>query len=392
VPGSPDQMDVEFNVEEGPSAQLQGGIGYAESQGIILNGTYTDANFMGTGERIALELEHGLYFKNYSFSHTQPYTTIDGVSRTLSFGYRDATQFTTSASNLDSETISTGVTYGYPLTEFQNIQFGVNLLSSQLLTSTSSANQAIEWVKSNGDSFERRANTIIGPVDFFGTRFKAAELIAGWNYRSLNRALFPDRGTRFSLTVSSTTPGSQVQYWTVRSEATHYIPLWHRFSLLFNLEGDYGGPLGSTTGLPPYKQFFAGGPDSIRGFRESRLGPKDQNGNPYGGNLLVVGRSELVFPLPEKWQTTARASLFFDIGNVFYQGRGATFTDKGGFPVDYSFNTSNLKSSFGLAVQWLAPLGLFRFSLGMPLRHTSGNELDYGDETELFQFSIGNAF
>lgn len=392
VAGSADLVDVEFNVEEGPSAQLQGGIGYSESQSFILNGSYTDANFMGTGERIALELNSGRFFKSYSFSHTQPYTTIDGVSRTISLGYRNATQFTSSASDLNSETISGGVTYGYPITEYQTIQFGVSLQSSQLLTSTGSARQAIDWVQHNGDSFDRTANTIFGPVHFFGTRFKAAELSAGWSYRSLNRAIFPTRGSRYSFTLSSTAPGSDVEYWVARSELTRYVPLWRGFSLLFNLEGDYGDALGKTTSLPPYRQFFAGGPDSVRGYRESRLGPKDQNGNPYGGNLLVVGRSELVFPLPEKWATTARASFFYDIGNVFFQGNGARFTDKGGFPIDYSFNLKNLKASVGLGVQWLAPLGLFRFSYAIPLKRVSGSELIYGDETEQFQFSIGNAF
>src|SRR5262249_30896585 len=131
---------------------------------------------------------------------------------------------------------------------------------------------------------------------------------------------------------------------------------------------------------------------SVRGYRESHLGPKDQNGNPYGGNLLVAGRTELIFPLPDKWASTARASLFYDIGNVFFQGNGAKFTDKGGFPVDYSFSFSNLKSSVGVGVQWLAPLGLFRFSYAVPLKRVSGSELLYGDETEQFQFSIGNAF
>jgi outer membrane protein insertion porin family len=392
VAGSADLVDVDFNVEEGPSAQLSGGVGYSESQSFILNGTYTDANFMGSGERIALELNSGRYFKNYSFSHTNPAVTIDGIARTTTVAYRNATQFTSSASDLDSETISAGLTYGIPISEYQGLQLGLTLQSSQLLTSTGSARQAIEWVQNNGDSFERLENTIFGPVQFFGTKFKSAELLAGWNFDARNRTLFPDRGSRYSVSLSTTVPGSDVEYWIARTEFSRYVPLWKRFSLLFNLESSYGKPMGDTTALPPYRQFYAGGPDSVRGFRESRLGPKDQNGNPYGGDLLVVGRSELIFPLPEKWATTARASLFYDIGNVFYQGDKVQFFDKGGFPIDYSFDVSNLKASAGIAVQWLAPLGLFRFSFAIPLRKKSGTELEYGDETEGFQFSIGNAF
>lgn len=392
VPGAPDLIDVEFKVEEGPSAQLSGGIGYSESQSFILNGSYVDANFMGSGERIGLELNSGRYFKSYNFTHTDPYTTIDNVSRTISLGYRDATQFTSAASDFDSETITAGLTYGYQITEYQGLQFGVNLQSSQLLTSSGSARQAVDWVQNNGKSYSGTADTIFGPVNFYGTKFKAAELVAGWNYDSRNRTLFANRGSRVSLSVSGTVPGSEVEYWTARTEAIKYIPLWRKWALSMNFEADYGDSLGDTTALPPYRQFFAGGPDSVRGFRENRLGPKDQNGRPYGGNLLVVARSELIFPLPEKWATTARASIFYDLGNVFYESDKVKFYDKGGFPIDYGFDASNLKASTGIAVQWLAPLGLFRFSFAIPLKKRSGSELLYGDETESFQFSIGQAF
>jgi outer membrane protein insertion porin family len=392
VAGAPDLVDVEFKVEEGPSAQLSGGIGYSESQSFILNGSFVDANFMGSGERIGLELNSGRYFTNYNFTHTDPYTTIDNVSRTASVGYRKATQFTSAASDFDSETISAGLSYGYPITEFQIIQFGVNLQSSQLLTSSGSARQAVDWVKNNGDTYSGSADTIFGPIDFFGTKFKAAELTAGWNYNSRNRSIFADRGSRYSLSVAATVPGSDVEYYVARTEAIKYVPLFGRFSLSFNLEVAYGDSIGDTTALPPYRQFFAGGPDSVRGFRENRLGPKDQNGRPYGGNLLVVGRTELILPLPEKWATTARASVFYDLGNVFYESDTVRFFDKGGFPLDYSFKTSELKASTGVAVQWLAPLGLFRFSFAVPLKKRSGSELLYGDETEAFQFSIGQAF
>src|SRR5690606_6827987 len=115
-------------------------------------------------------------------------------------------------------------------------------------------------------------------------------------------------------------------------------------------------------------------------------------GNPYGGNLKVIGRVELLFPLPEKWQSSARVGLFYDIGNIFYEGDGVRFTDRAGFPVDYSFDVKELRSSVGIGVQWLAPLGLFRFSYGIPLRYRKGTELYYGDELEGFQFSIGQAF
>jgi outer membrane protein insertion porin family len=172
------------------------------------------------------------------------------------------------------------------------------------------------------------------------------------------------------------------------------VPLWHTWALSFFDGVDYGAPLGRTTSIPPYRQFFGGGPDSVRGFRESRLGPKDQFGNPYGGNLRVTSQNELIFPMPAKWAQTARVSAFFDIGNVFQSGSKLRFFGPDQVtPQDYRFNAHDLKRSFGVAVQWLAPLGLFRFSFGVPLNAKRGDGVTkWGDETEGFQFSVGNAF
>ncbi len=158
---------------------------------------------------------------------------------------------------------------------------------------------------------------------------------------------------------------------------------------------DYASALGRTTSLPPYLNYFAGGPDSVRGFRESTLGPRDNIGigNPFGGNFRVVNRYELIFPVPEKWKSAARVSWFYDIGNVFQTGNKVKFLGVDDItPVDYHFNYANLKQSTGIAVQWLAPLGLFRFSYGIPLNAFPGDTVRFGDETERFQFSIGQAF
>jgi len=164
-----------------------------------------------------------------------------------------------------------------------------------------------------------------------------------------------------------------------------------RFIFRLNAEVAYGAALGETTALPPYKQYFGGGPSSVRGFRESWLGPRDSFGNPYGGNVLVASQLELILPLPEKWGNQARATLFYDIGNVFNTGE-VDFTDKLGSPLEYKPDFDELRASAGIAVQWLAPLGLFRFSYAFPLNDYRGNDRFYGDELERFQFSIGQAF
>jgi outer membrane protein insertion porin family len=400
VPGSPDLVDVEFEIKEGPSAQLGGGVGYSESQSFILNGNYADSNFMGTGERISVDLNSGRFSKVYGLSHTDPYTTIDGVARTLSLTYRDVTQFVAASSDFSSETLALGVDYGYPITEFQALRVGLSAQSASLLTGEGSADQARDWIRNNG----RYRQEFIPEQDFGNgfiqpptaietTRFNTLELVVGWNYDSRNRVLFADRGMRHSLSVSYTLPVSDVEYFTANYEYLQFIPLFGRWTMSVSTELGYGMDIGDTTALPPFRNFFAGGPDSVRGFREARLGPKDSFGNPYGGNFRLVGRAELIIPTPEKWRSSARVSVFYDIGNVFSTGNRYRFTGIDGVtPVDYEFKYDRLKQSTGLAVQWLAPLGIFRFSYGFPLNTFRGDGVQFPDEEERFQFSVGQAF
>ncbi len=410
VQGSPDTVDVEFKVKEGPSAQLGGGIGYSESQSFILNGNYADSNFFGSGERVAVELNAGQFAKVYAFSHTDPYTNIDGVARTVSLTYRDVTQFVSSSSDFSSETITGALDYGYPISEFQAVRLGLAAQRSQLVTGAGSATQSREWVRSNGnpevvelqqDGFDANGDgdfddpgefpPFITEID--STKFNTFELVAGWSFDTRNRGLFADRGQRHSVSLSYTLPGSEVEYYFANYDYIQYLPLFGPFTLALNAEIGFGFDIGDTTALPPYRQFFAGGPESVRGFRASRLGPKDNFGNPFGGNLKTVARAELILPIPEKWRSSARLSLFYDMGNVFQTGNRYVFFGRDGVtPVDYDFSYDKLKHSTGLAVQWLAPLGLFRFSYALPLNAYEGDSVLFPDEKEGFQFSVGQAF
>jgi len=308
------------------------------------------------------------------------------------------TQFVSSSSTFSSQTIAFGPTWAYPITEFQYLRFGGTFNSSQLLTNTlSSAFQAQQWVRQNGHPYTRLAHddATNNEFVFYGTNFKTLEGVLGWDWDTRNRSLFADRGMRQSVSVSVTAPGSDVKFWIGNYQFVRYVPLWHNFTLSF-LEGiDYGAPFGSTTAIPPYRQFYGGGPDNVRGFRESRLGPKDQFGNPYGGNMRITSQNELIFPMPSKYAQTARVSLFFDMGNIYQTGTKLKFFGPDGVsPQDYQFaGWNSLKRSVGVAVQWLAPLGLFRFSFGVPLNAKHGDGVTtWGDETEGFQFSVGNAF
>jgi outer membrane protein insertion porin family len=408
VPGAADLVDVDFQIEEGLPGQFGGGVGYSESQSVILNGNFVHSNFMGTGNRIAAEINSGRYAKAFSFSHSDRYTTIDEVQRSISVGYRDVTQFTSAASDFDTETISIGINYDWPISEYQYLGIGATAQRSELVTTEGgSADQAVDWVRNNGNPRVTCRQVTLDddcedPFEFevVSSKFDAYELNLGWRYDSRNRAIFADRGMRHRFNVAYTLPGSDVEYWSASYDYLQFIPIWRSFVLMFNAELAYGEALGDTTALPPYRQYFAGGPDSVRGFRESRLGPKDNFGRPYGGNIKTVAQTELLLPIPEKWRNSARFSLFYDIGNIF-SNQNIVFNapDLDGDPatipgvIDYGFKYSELKQSVGVAVQWLAPLGVFRFSYAMPLNDKRGDtDTRWGDEIEGFQFSIGQAF
>jgi len=388
VPGSPDMVDVEFDIEYRMPGQFSGGLGYSESQKLMLNGSIVHTNFLGSGNRVALQVNSGKFSTLYSISHTDPYTTRNGVRRTVALNYRDITQFTSATSDFSTTNAGATLEYGYPITEYQSLNVGVTYNRAELLSSTSSTTQAQQWVTNNGNPFIQDIGN--GAV-FFGTQFDTIELLLGWSFDSRNRSLFPDSGSRQQFFINYTVPGSEVEYWTTRYNYTKYVPLFGKWTFRVNAELAYGEALNDTTAIPPYKQFYGGGPQSVRGYKESWMGPRDSFGNPYGGNMLVASQLELIIPLPQKWSGSTRASLFYDIGNVFNTGE-VEFTDKLGSPVTYKPDFNELRTSVGIAAQWLAPMGLFRFSYAVPLNEFKGNDRYYGDVTEGFQFSIGQAF
>jgi outer membrane protein insertion porin family len=279
-----------------------------------------------------------------------------------------------------------GADWSYPITEFQFLRFGFSLQQAELVTSIFSSAQAIEWVTNNGTPID------VPGDDVFGTSAKSIELNTGWIFDSRNRVLFPTNGTRLGANLMVAIPGSEVEYFVASLDFTKYIPLWGSWLFKINSEFAFGDAYGETTTLPPYRNFFAGGPGTVRGFKESRLGPKDSFNNPNGGNLKMATQLELVIPTPEQFAASTRVSLFYDIGNVFSTG-GATFFDRLGDETDeYKYQSGNLKQSVGVAVEWLAPLGLLRFSYSLPLNANETTDRFFEDETEQFQFTMGNAF
>jgi outer membrane protein insertion porin family len=309
--------------------------------------------------------------------------------------YRSATQYTTASSEFSTDTGTVAVDYGWPISEFQSVRSGLAWSRSDLLTDPNgSPLEQTQWVRDNGDTYSKAVRYGVPEYEYtyYGTKFDTYTLSLGWSFDSRNRALFATNGSRHRVNMTYTLPFSGVDFYTVNYDYLQFIPISRLFTFMINADVAYGDSIGDTTAIPPYRRFFAGGPESVRGFDESRLGPKDSFGNPYGGNLRVVSQFELLLPMPEKFRNSARFSVFFDAGNVFSTD-DTTFVGQDGFtPVEYNFAFDEIRYSTGIAVQWLAPLGVFRFSYAVPLNAKDGEGVEYDDETQGFQFSIGQAF
>ncbi len=429
VPGSPDQVDVNYKLEEGPDSSISGGVGYSQLYKLVLNGDFTDADFLGSGQRISVDLSGGAYNKVYTISESDPYATINNVSRIIDLSYSDTSQFIATSSQFSSKVLRAGLGFSYPISEMQGLNFGVDVQDAQLIAiDEDSSLQAQEWVQDNGNAYRYSGgvgsvydyytgNYVTETAEAYGTRFVVPEVSGGWIYDSRNKTLFADHGLYAQLAGSYTLPLQEVQYWKANINVLQYVPLIGSFKADFNFQFGYGQGLGQTTALPPFALYYGGGPDSVRGFYPGSLGPRDQFGNPYGGNVNVLARAEIILPSPAKFEDSARIKLFLDAGNIFSTTRCVTDSSNQhvcgpqfyapafgystgliipgtlGPPISYAPSIGNLKESVGIAVEWLAPMGLFRFSFGVPLKTKS--EIDgvtWGDDVERFQFDVGNAF
>ena len=391
VPGTPDLVDVEVAVEEGPSSQIGGGIGYSERQSFMLNGNFVDSNLLGSGRRLAVELSGGQYSKVYSVAQTDPYFTANGVSMSLSGGYSERSRLTSSFSQFTTTTYSTGFGLGYPLTERQGVNMGLTYSHEDLATVFSSSTQLRDWVRNNGESYFRR----IGSDPVLGTILDTVELNFGWGYDSRDRTLFPTRGGSHRFSIAVTPPSDSANYAIANFKSQQFfripLPLIDKLPIMLATDAGYGVAFGDTTAVPPHRHIFTGGSESVRGFKDGTLGPRDSLGNPFGGDAGFSTQLEAIIPLGAKFASSARLSLFVDAGQSFFEG-DTPFRNRRGDRTDYHFDLDEVRVSTGIAVQWLSPMGLFRFSYAKPLKYQSETRREFGDELEAFQFSVGQAF
>ncbi len=360
VPGSPDMVDVNFTVAERPTGTLSAGLGYSDSQGALVNFSVSQQNFLGTGKRVAIELNNSQVTRTYSFSYNNPYYTESGISRGFRIYSRsvDLGANVTNITNYSTNTYGASINWGIPLSETNRVSFGVGYENTELLTGTNTAQQILDFIAANGNIYD------------------TYKLTATWRRDTRNRAIFADRGARTTLAVSTAVPGGDLEYYTVTLRHAQYFPIAEGHSLLVNIDLGHGDVLGDTQTFPPFENFFAGGSRSVRGYDTSTLGgpaTRDAFNNPIGGTTRVVTNLEWLFPNPfvEK-ASSMRFSLFVDGGWVYAEGE--------------DLDLGELRYSAGISAIWLTPIGAMRFSLATPLNEQPG------DRTQSFQFTLGSPF
>ena len=385
VKEAPDQVDVLITITEAPARQYRVGGAYSESLRVSGYGYLINENLFGTGQRFFARVEASEFHTAAQFSHTDFYVRSDGISRTIALSSRRFDQLTADTTELEGDLVRAGLEYGYQVAERQAIRLGLALQDTELTTGPLASTQLENWVRNNGNP------TVQG--NELSTDYLVAEFLFGWHHDTRDKKEFPNTGVEQQLSLKIAVPGSEVEYYAIDYELSKYWPLNGGWTVKIGTKLGFGAKYGSkTSSLAPNLNWFAGGPNSVRGYRENRLGPKDSLGNPYGGNFFLSTQFELMMPLPKKWQRHTRIGFFYDIGNVF-STEDVSFQDDDGQSLDYTFEISDLRQSVGIAAQILIPIGLLRLSYGVPLNAEDNNPNRFlRDDVERFQIAIGMEF
>jgi outer membrane protein insertion porin family len=418
LPGEEDKVDVNFTVKEQPSGAFNAGIGYGDRTKLSLNAGIQNDNFLGTGKRVAFNVSTVSYQKSVQLSYTDPYFTIDGISLGGSVSY---SEFDGSSANLiqyNSKQFSVGSNIGYPIDQFNRINFGltystVELFQNQPFVQTTRFNN--QFVDPNNPDAAINYDSFLASV--------------AWSRSTLNRGVFPTSGSSQRASFGITTPNSDVNYFKTEVDGKWYFPLSRnqRWSFLARLKMGYGNGYGDAGGidqiLPFTQHFTAGGADSLRGFENNTVGPRgvqvtpsrvvtDPNGKvilgddsndtisistrSLGGNAMILGGIELIVPTPfvdVDFDNSVRTSFFVDVGNVWdtefdfdrYKALNVNSSFSDDALIDYSDPTL-YRASGGLSVQWLSPMGPMVFSFSKVIQEREG------DDSKFFTFNIGQTF
>jgi outer membrane protein insertion porin family len=371
VPDTDDQIDVNYQVEEQPSGSVSLSLGFSGGTGLTLGANVSQKNFLGTGKNVSIGANQSDRRTSYNFSYLDPYYTVDGVSRGFDVFFREFDYEEDDVSSYSTDSFGGNVSYGFPLSESQFLSFRLGYEGTSITTGSFPVQEISSFLTTEGTDFS----------NFLFT--------GRWNESSLNKGVFATRGASQTLALELSLPGSDLSYYKLTYKGRMLFPLTDNFTLRLRTELGYGDAYGSNSRLPFYKHFFAGGFDSVRGFKNNTLGPRstpavadpDQGPEAYGGNVLVTGSTEILFPMPfVKDNRSFETGFFFDVGNVFDTDCSTTSL------ACSKFDAGELRYSFGIAATWLSGFGPLSVSLASAL-----NEGDFED-TEFFQFSFGTSF
>jgi outer membrane protein insertion porin family len=353
VADSADQVDVNYTVEEKPTGSLLLGAGFSSVDKLVVSGSVSQANVFGSGKFVSVQVNSGKVNQNYSLSYLNPYFTVDGVSQGFDVYNRTTDASSLSVGSYVTRTLGGGVKFGYPLSESDSILFGLNAETVKLETNVSSPFQYGAFVSQ------------------FGSRYSYGTGTVGWGRDLRDSVLLPSRGTLSKASIEAA--GGNLQYYRLNLSHQWFRPLTR--TTTFSL----GGELGAARGLggkpvPFFKNFYGGGPGSVRGYRSFSLGPQDAQTNVLGGTRKIGGNAEFSFPMPGAGQDRSmRLAAFIDAGQVY----GAT----------EKISLSELRYSAGLGFAWNSPFGPLRVSIAQPLNEKKGI-----DRIERVQLNFGSTF
>ena len=358
VPGSTDQVDANFTVKERATGNLMLGAGFSSAEKVILSASISQQNLFGTGNAMTLQMNTGRINRTIALSFTNPYWTVDGVSIGWDVYQRNVDPTSLSVATYKSSSIGAGVRFGYPIAEDDRINFGLAIDQTKISVYDTSPAPYISFVNSFGDT----ARSLVAT--------------AGWARDRRDSFLYPTSGVYQRASLEVATPVLDLRYARASYQHQHWFPFGGGHALMLN--GDVGYAHGyDGKELPFYKNFYAGGIGSVRGYQQSTLGPRYLDANNYsralGGNRRAVANAEYYFPMPGQGkEKSMRLSVFADAGYVWGP--------------DDKVQASDLRYSAGLAFSWSSPVGPLKFSLGQALKKKDG------DKTQKFQFQLGTVF
>lgn len=354
VPNTSDQVDANFKVKEKSTGAIMLGAGISSTEKLVLSGSITQQNIFGSGKHVSLQLNTSKISRNIGLSFTDPYYTVDGVSRGFDIYDRRINASLLGLGFYTTNTVGGGVRYGVPLTEIDNLGFGLGAENTKIGVDQSSPQRYQDFVNIFGNSNTAFPGTI------------------GWIRDQRDSAILPTKGVLVRASAEAGLPGGTVKYYKVTEQAQWYYPISRTYTLMLNGEIGAANGMGGKP-LPFYKNLYAGGVTSVRGYDSYSLGPRDSQGAFLGGNKRLVGNAEVLFPVPGTGvDRSMRMGVFLDTGQVF----GA----------DEKMRMSDLRYSTGLSFSWNSPMGPLRLSYGHPLNTKPGDRLQH------LQFQFGQVF